>query len=973
MAGDSNNISPGNGCVLTEMVDGKQLGLPKSGNAQSDPTVLKSLRAFRPNAHKSKNDFFQSVTENCYNSKTVSARNMSNKKSSIFDCNDNKFIGKAERFSFDNKDMELHFRTGGVRTKQYNDVRTFKEDLMSVSNIPNVTNNATVNVVHVHESAKLEESSQNVQSGTVNQQVTTVASTLPSSSSTVQKPKSENESQGSQGKKSTSSQPLSQNAVVGYTSWPITTASTIVTSSVPRVSPAPRPGGTYVTSNQLLTSAAIRPGSTKGIGQPQYMAIVHRNSFNQSNNPTSQVQTIDCQNVSNSVVGFVANSNIKSTGQNFITQATRAPVQTARVVAVPTGSTSRFILESDRPNVVLSKNIGVHNVRAATPTLYNHVTAGLNNGGNQVKLEESSSAVASTTSVPVEGSEHSTLALENTVEANLTPKVTAAPKTSDLQKPRAEGTIVPGPATGFLNSSNPISTLRLPVESDVSFFKRNTTYSKNPAVTNVSTNQTLRGTSSKAPHTVILQCPVPVVSRNSSLNESTKRSFSLVKAQASSEQADVASGSMTNVTNVTPLTLDLRNVSTASATTVATVSATMTTTTTIGNRSYGTSNLIAHKTPYNEVVRIVQGMTNRGQTTAASTLGVTDLNASSTSNQTPAGESSGDVIAIIEPSAAVKLDATSVPSRNILAAVLKRNSVANLLTPISTSAVPQYSVQTSRNPIEVGNQGEGVQNVMITQSSNSSTIHYTVVNPMQQDAQQQNTNTIPGDLKQNSFENTPQSIISPLIGQIESSEFVGEAGAGNRQQVVPEVKKVNRSDACNSTVQTEGGFIRKQVLNNQKITILVQNNDGDREKSENLQKNKLNELLYRDDQKTCITFRAIKRNQTDGNAGDSPAKKKNATENSNGESQKQLSSEAGSETEVQGNASESMCQYLVLEAINDPAGALPKFNQAFGKSYQVWVRVIQVSFQHSLDTLTEENVFLLTGKNSSGRQDGRAE
>lgn len=993
MTGDTNDLTPGNDCFTSEMIASKVYGLPTSVNAHSDPTVLKSLRAFRPNAHKTKNDFIQSVTESCYNSKTISGKIVSNRKSTVFDCNDNKFITKSDRFSFGSKDIELHFRTGGVRTKKYNDViRTIKEDLISVSNIPSVANNATVNVVHVHDSQQLDESSQNVQSNTSGASTTTVASTLPSRNthltSSVQKPKPESESTGSQLRKSTSSQSLSHNAVISYSNSPVTTAATILTSALTRVNPVTRPGGTYVTSNQLLSAAPVRPSGSKVVGQPQYMAIVNRNSFNQTNNPASQAQNLDCQNVSNSVVGFVTSSSVKTTGQNFITQATRTPVQTARVVAVPTMDTSRFLLESERPNVILSKNFGVQNVRTGTPTLYNHVAPGLNNNATQIKVAEDSTSnnanvvrptVASlSTAVSVEGAaqvvSNSRLSFDSTVQNNPSKVTILSSKLSDFQKPLNETAglnVVSGANSSFLNASKP-NTLRLSTETDTHFYSRNNTYSKNSSAANSSTNQTppqtYRSNNSKAPHTVILQTNMSVANRNSPLSDvpGTKRSFSLVKAQTSSnlervpsEQEDLASrtGLINNVSSVSPLTLELRNVSSVATTTTAS----------FGNRSYSSSNLIANKTPYNEVVRIVQSMTGLNQSTPTSSLDVSEMNSSTAANQTSVGES-GEVIAIIDSSPTVKLESSGVvPSRNILATVLKRNSMGNLLSPITTSTSSQYSIPNTRNPIEINNQSEGIQNVMISQSSNSSTIHYTVVNPMQQEIQQDGLNSISGDLiervvKQNNFD-ASQSIMSPLMSQIENSDFVNEAStagmssngknaekygslqdlnAGNQQQVGIESKRVNKSSSSPSTVQTEGGFIKKQVLNNQKITILVQNNEGDRDKSENQQKGKMNELLYRDDQKTCITFRAIKRTQSDGNQNESPAKKKGATGASadqNGDTDnpkmENVSEDVDSEAKNQVNSSESLCQYLVLEAINDPAGALPKFNQAFGKSYQV--------------------------------------
>mgnify|MGYP006989418104 FL=1 len=923
MANNSNTLSSSNDCFSSEIVASKIYGLPAAANnAQSNQAVLKSLRAFRPNAHKTKGDeLVESVNENCYNSNTLGGKMILNNKNTVFDCNDNKFITQNERFSFGGKDMELHFRTGGVQTKKYNDmIRTIKEDLISVSNIPNVTNNATVNVVHVHDSQGVE-GSQNVQSSAVTTQTTTVTSSTVSRSTTLtsstSKPKTEGESQGSR-KPPTSSQPLNQNAIVNYLSTPVTTNASVLSSALTRVTPISRSGTTYVTTNQILSATGARPGGSKIIGQPQYMAIVNRTSLNQSNLP-GPAQNTDCQNTTNSVVGFITTSNsLKNSTQSFtITQPARAPVQTARVVTVPGVDATRVVVESDRPNVILGKSFGVQNIRDGMTPVFNHVTTGSNSVTQVRKIEESNSnvtrsnaALNSTPDVSVQGVSNSRSSLENSnlTQSNIPSKVDAT-KT----KPSNETTmlsVISGSNVNYINTSK-TNTLRIASDGDGHFLTRNNTVAKNSVVTNLLTNQvpqTFRVNNAKAPHTVILQKNLPErTNRNTLVSDasSTKRNVSVVKAQTTNnstekvviEQEDVSThpAFINSVSGVAPITLELKNVGPVGTPT----------TNAFNNRSYISSNAISsNKLPFNEVVRIVPSGSGLNQ--SAQSLENVELNTSTAATrQNSIGESS-DVIAIINSSPSVKLDSSSVmPNRNILATVLKRNPMGNVLSPI-TSSTSQYLVPNSRNSIHVSNQGDGVQNVMISQNSNSSTIHYTVVNPLQQDIQPGNASSSSNDMmaKENNFE-TPQTVISSLLNQMENSDFSGESlpagvgtnngnntespqdlNAGNQQQIGLENKiKMNKSNSSPSTVQTESAFIKKQVLNNQKITILVQNNEGDGEKSDNASTNKFNELLFRDDQKTCITFRAIKRTINDENGSDEsppppPAKKKNGSSDS---------------------------------------------------------------------------------------------
>lgn len=980
MASNPNNISCDSDCISPELLASKVFGLPSPTSPRSDPTVLKSLRAFRPNAHKTKNnEFFQNVTENCYNSKTLSGKVVPNKKATVFDCNDNKFITKGERFSFGNKDMEIHFRTGGVKTKKYNDViRTIKEDLISVSNIPCVTNNATVNVVHIHDTLKLQESSSNVQSTTSGFSVSSPSNSTSVSvnlTSCIQKPKAESESQGSQAKKSTSSQSFSQNALTTYPSS-TSQAATILTAALTRVHPSIRPSG-ICTPNQFFTSANPRPSSSnKGTGQPQFMAIVNRNSLNQSNASNSSY-TIDSQNVPNSVVSFMATNTTKIAGQNYVTQATRTPVQTARVVAVHAGEASRFILERDRPNVVLSKNYGLQNVRTGTPSLYNHVSTNLNNGASQIrKIDDTvrSSVGPVSTSVPVEGTSQSTsrLSFASTIQniSNPTKVTIINSKPVDVLKSSNETTcfnVVSGINSNSLNTSKP-NTLRLSTEGDSQFFQRNS-ISKISGATTVVPNrippQTLKVNNAKTPHTVILQTNVSVANRTSSLSNLTasKRScqiFSnpLVKLQASNNVAELnasqnvdakclsnstqengasRSGFINNISDVS-LTLDVRNISSGDSTGA----------TALGDKIYASSNLISNKSVFTAGVSKVQGGSSQNQDSNSNLEG---LETEITSVGNPVNRTtveSGDVVTIVDSSPSLKIDTMSPSStRNILATVLKRNAVGRTST---TST--QYSQSSARNPIDLHNQNEVIQNVIVSQNSNSSTIHYTVVNPVQQDIHQNSLNPMTEDIMVDS----QQSIMSPIINQIETSDFGNEISTmeiknlekyGSLQDLnsanQSHITSDNKIALSNSSpsVQTESvSYIKKQVLNNQKITILVQNNEEEMEKKDSEEKSKLNEM-FKEDKKNCITFRAIKRSQSEVNQNGSPSKKKGLDDSSgsqNTDTEGMNSDEismTGSGVKTEVNSCEPLCQYLVLEAINDPAGALPKFNQAFGKSYQV--------------------------------------
>lgn len=331
MASETGLLAGYNGTIPPELLDANFFGLPPS--VRSDPTVLKSLRAFRPNPHKPKPEDYM---KNCYpmNPKQFGNRMLPNS----FDCNDNRFITKDNTLAIGSADLEMHFRTTGVKTKKYNDFyRMSVEDLMSINNIPNIANHATVNVVHVNDQNKSEDlRSQNVQS-------TSSETSMPSTSinrsvePSNQKAKPTNETQGSHIRKPASSQLISQNQT--ETSNSVSSPKTILSSVLTRGAPPPRIGVSNL--NNLIAA-----GTGRIITQPQYMAIINRNCLNQTG----------VQNPSSSTVG------IRTAGQNVIAQLNKTPVQPPRANAA-NQTLTRLLLETDRPNVISNRNYAVQNVQ----------------------------------------------------------------------------------------------------------------------------------------------------------------------------------------------------------------------------------------------------------------------------------------------------------------------------------------------------------------------------------------------------------------------------------------------------------------------------------------------------------------------------------------------------------------------------------------------------------------------------------
>lgn len=299
----------------------------------------------------------------------------------------------------------------------------------------------------------------------------------------------------------------------------------------------------------------------------------------------------------------------------------------------------------------------------------------------------------------------------------------------------------------------------------------------------------------------------------------------------------------------------------------------------------------------------------------------------------------GNDVTLVNPSSPLILESPKIPqSRNILANVLKRNTANKV---VATSANPQYSVQNRT--------GETMQNIMVSQSSSRNTIHYTVVDPSS-NVLEEGLNSMAGDMVERVVKHddyaSPRSVMSPLTSSINNSNVGGEnpqdenppEGPSQEQQQIIIVPGKTQS----SPSQTDAN--KKSVFNHQKITMVVHNDGGNTvEVFENPQgNNKLSELLFRNDQKTCITFRAIKRTQSDTGQEEVPSKKRGNPNPKNETEEKDVDgSKSGENPEgAKGNDSTTSetCEYLVLESVADPSGTLPKFNQAFGKSYQVNIK-----------------------------------
>lgn len=842
MAQENAMRSPNKGTIPPELLESNFYGSTPS--VRSDPTVLKSLRAFRPNAHKPKpDDIVKSLTQNCYDTKAFCQNLM---KNAFNDCNEN---SKFSTLAFNNADLEMHFRTSGVKTKKYNDFYNIKEDLMSVSNIPNIANHATVNVVHsVHDPTKPEDTlrSQNVQSTTSESPFVSTPSTsiTRNADSVASNQKMKTETQGSHVRKPSSSQPSSQNAEINVGNSVSTSTKTILSSVLSRSGPAPRIGVAAGFNNLL---AAIT-GPDRIVTQPQYVAIVNRNNVNQ----TSIIQPQNPNLTSSSVT---AAGNIRSANQNVITQSNKPPVQSPRPNVAPQ-SLTRLLLEGERPNVISGRSYAVQNLQQGRIAI----------ATNQPNIISSSNS--------------------NFINAS---KYVSPTK----------------PSNQTANSGN------LP---------------KSPTEQNAARGKLLQRTTGDR---VIFQTNVSNFSRNS------PQSPSKVNPQTSTigknqEGANAAQNPLTSSqTDASSLILDGRSSSPAVTSTVSNFE----------NRTFTNS-------PYSEVVNIMQDISSlEGNSRSVLESGTAVLLSQ------PSSPSEG-VTTLLNTSPVNferRLESPkTIQSRNILSTVLKRNATNKVA---ATTNAPQYSIQNVRTGI-----GEAIQNVMVSQSSSRNTIHYTVVNPssIQQNALGDGLNSMAGDMVERVVKHddyaSPRSVMSPLTTQINNSSIGDENPSGNPEEgSVEEVTSVDgqqivivpRKSSPSQSVQSDANNVKKTVINNQTVARVVRNNgDASAEVLDNAQpnNNKLSELLSRDDQRTCITVRAIKRTQSDSGADEIPNKIKGSQSQNGEQAEAEESKNGDTSKKAESNTSEPMCQYLVLEAVNDPSGSLPKFNQAFGKPYQVCVK-----------------------------------